>query len=150
MTSFRRALISSGVKRSITSNTPESTTEYILFVPSFRHLIIPTSLRIFKWRETTGWIRSRCGTISQTHFSPFRKNDNISSLYESESAWKTFDLNRFCFSDFADMDCIIINNNILKLLSIIYEPDFDLKKATKWLKKHGMESHETKSPGTQP
>jgi hypothetical protein len=57
-------------------------------------------------------MRFKCGTISQTHFSPSRKYDIISSLIGSESAWKTVDLNRFWFSSFADMVCFSVDNNI--------------------------------------
>ena len=115
-TSFASALTRSELKASITLYIFGSTIEYKRLVPSFRHLMIPASFRILRWRETSGWIRFRCGTISQTHFSPSRKYEIISSLMRSDSAWKTFDLNWLLFSELASIVCFNIDNNILKLL----------------------------------
>lgn len=94
MTSFCKTLMTSGGKASTALWIRGSTTEYIRLVPSFLHLINPVSLRILRWRETTGWIRLKWGIISQTHFSPSRRYSSISSRSGDESAWKICALKR--------------------------------------------------------
>jgi hypothetical protein len=71
--SLVNVLTNSPVRASATLNMRGSTIEYRRFVPSFRHLTMPASFRIFRCLETRGWIRFSWGTIWQTHFSPSRR-----------------------------------------------------------------------------
>ena len=109
ITSFCKTLMTSGVRASTALWTWGSTIEYIRLFPSFLHRINPVSLRILRWRDTTGWIRLKCGIISQTHFSPSRRYSSISSRSGDESAWKICALKRCCDWDMASRE---VYNNI--------------------------------------
>ena len=105
----------SGVSWSITWQTSGVVSEYMCHVPCFLLLTKPAFLSIFRWRETTGWSSLRWGVISQTHFSPSRRNSIISSLIGSESALKILALKRVGLFGFDGM----IENNTCKYLNIV-------------------------------
>jgi len=51
---------------------------------------MPDFLRLDNWIETVDCVRLTCGKISQTHFSPFRRNVTILKRVSSDNAFKIF------------------------------------------------------------
>ncbi len=51
--------------------------------------MMPASLRIFKWRETTGWIRFKWGDDFAYAFFSVMDELEDSNLSGADKAWKT-------------------------------------------------------------